>query len=313
MAPHTIEMKGTKMRANLAALTLLLLAGCAHAPGEERLAEQDPLEGFNRGMWTFNRAVDTVALKPVTKVYRAVTPRPARRGLSRLLANLSEPYSMINNVLQGKPKRAVRNFGRFAINSTLGVAGLADHATGFGIAPAEEDFGQTLARWGANAGPYLVLPILGPSTMRDGIGSGVGMFANPWRVALGQTDLTRTQRLGITAGEIVVIRSDLAESGADTFLDTSLDPYAAARSAFLQRRHAEIRDDEEETVSDMISGGGEADASTGSEAPEAPVADTTETAAQEPEAAPLAVPADPQDAPPADPLDTTVPATAPPQ
>lgn len=233
------------MRAKLSCIALLMLAGCATTPGEDRLAERDPLEGFNRGVWGFNRALDTVALKPATTAYRTVTPRPARRGLSRIFANLSEPFSMINNILQGKPDRAVRNLERFVINTTIGVGGLADHATGFGVAPANEDFGQTLAKWGANGGPYLVLPILGPSTLRDGVGSGVAQLADPYRVGLRESGLSSNAKLGVTAGEIISTRSDLKESGADTFLETSLDPYAAARSAYLQRRHAEIRDEED--------------------------------------------------------------------
>ncbi len=232
------------MRMRIGCIALLMLAGCATTPGEERLAERDPLEGFNRGVWGFNRTVDTVAIKPVTGVYRTVTPRPARRGLSRILANLSEPFSMINNILQGKPDRAVRNLERFVVNTTIGVGGLADHATGFGIAPADEDFGQTLARWGVNGGPYLVLPLLGPSTLRDGVGSGVAQVADPYRVGMRNIGLTGTQQLGVTAGEIISTRSDLMDSGADAYLDTSLDPYAAAKSAYLQRRHAQVRDQE---------------------------------------------------------------------
>jgi phospholipid-binding lipoprotein MlaA len=233
------------MRIRLGCIALLMLAGCATTPGEERLAERDPLEGFNRGVWGFNRTLDLVAIKPVTTVYRTVAPRPARRGLSRVLSNLSEPFSMINNILQGKPDRALRNFERFAINSTIGVGGLADHASGFGVAPANEDFGQTLARWGVNGGPYLVLPLLGPSTLRDGVGSGVAQLADPYRVGLRNVGLSTTQQLGVTGGEIISTRSDLLGSGADAYLNTSLDPYAAAKSAFLQRRHAEVRDQED--------------------------------------------------------------------
>lgn len=233
------------MRLKISCVLLLMLAGCATTPGEDRLAERDPLEGFNRGVWGFNRALDTVAIKPVTTVYRTVTPRPARRGLSRIFSNLSEPFSMINNVLQGQPDRAIRNLERFAINTTIGVGGLADHATDLGVAPAAEDFGQTLARWGANGGPYLVLPLLGPSTLRDGVGSGVAQIADPYRIGIRNSGLSGTAQLGINAGEIISTRSELTESGADTFLDTSLDPYAAARSAYLQRRYSEIRNEED--------------------------------------------------------------------
>lgn len=235
--------KGKSVHYLTAVLTLALLGGCATLP-EDRLAQRDPLEGFNRGMWKVNSSIDAVALKPATKVYRTVTPRPARRGISRVLLNLAEPFSAINNLLQGKPSRAARNIGRFLVNSTIGIGGLADHATGLGIAPADEDFGQTLARWGVNGGPYLVLPLLGPSTLRDGVGAITYFVTDPYHVAVRHTGLSQAERLGLTSFEFIDIRSDLIDSGVDAFLATSLDPYAAARSAFLQRRRAQIRDRE---------------------------------------------------------------------
>jgi len=227
----------------------MALSACATTGNVDRLTqEKDPLEGFNRGMWNVNQTLDKVAMKPASSVYRTVTPKPARRGLSRILANLEEPWSFINNLLQGKPKRAVRNLGRFVVNTTIGVGGLADHATELGIEDSPEDFGQTLATWGVKSGPYLVLPLLGPSTVRDGIGSGVAMFADPWRVCLDQcVDTSTTTRLGVSAAQIVILRADATESGADTFLKTSLDPYAAARSAYFQSRRAAIRDNENES------------------------------------------------------------------
>jgi phospholipid-binding lipoprotein MlaA len=229
-----------------ACLALALLSGCATTPGTDRLAERDPLEGFNRGVWGLNRGVDTVVLKPASTVYRTVTPKPARRGLTRILANLAEPFSAINNLLQGKPDRAMNNLGRFVVNSTIGVGGLADHATDMGIKPTPEDFGQTLASWGVNGGPYLVLPILGPSTLRDGVGSGVAQFADPYRICLRQCGIASSNaRLAATGAEVIVTRADLTEAGADAFLDSSLDPYATARSAYLQRRRAQILDEEE--------------------------------------------------------------------
>ncbi|HWW63132.1 MAG TPA: VacJ family lipoprotein [Sphingomonadaceae bacterium] len=237
------------MRRATSILCLMALSACATTGNVDRLTqEKDPLEGFNRGMWNVNQALDKVAMKPASSVYRTVTPKPARRGLSRILANLEEPWSFINNLLQGKPKRAVRNLGRFVVNTTIGVGGLADHATELGIEDSPEDFGQTLATWGVKSGPYLVLPLLGPSTVRDGIGSGVAMFADPWRVCLDQcVDTSTTTRLGVSAAQIVILRADATESGADTFLKTSLDPYAAARSAYFQSRRAAIRDNENES------------------------------------------------------------------
>ena len=221
-----------------------LLSACA-TPGQYQLAERDPLEKFNRGVWGVNRAADKVVIKPATQVYRAVAPRPVRQGVSNIFANLGEPWSFVNNVLQGKPNRAGRNFARFLVNSTIGVAGLWDPASKMGIRSAPEDFGQTLGVWGVNGGPYLVLPLLGPSTLRDGIGSGVAAYADPVKIAINQADINVWYKRGYLATYIISTRSDLIESGGDAFLETSLDPYAAARSAYLQLRTAAIRDDDD--------------------------------------------------------------------
>ena len=267
-----------------------LLSACTTAtPGGHGLAERDPLEPFNRGVWDVNQAVDKVAIKPATQVYRTVTPPPARRGLSRIISNLSEPFSFINNLLQGNPDRAARNLGRFLVNTTIGVGGLADHATGMGIAPAPEDFGQTLAAWGANGGPYIVLPLLGPSTLRDGVGSVTSMVADPYSIGIRESGLSSNAQLGIRGAQVINVRSQLTESGADSFLETSLDPYAAARSAFLQRREAEIGNQDD---GGMDSGAGEDvtdsewDASEGTEAVSEMPAETPENSDSVDEAVP---------------------------
>ncbi|MEH3105885.1 MAG: VacJ family lipoprotein [Sphingomonas fennica] len=227
-----------------AAIALALLGGCATAPGQYRLAERDPLEKVNRGIWGFNQAVDKVALKPAASVYRTITPRPARQGISNALANLTEPWSFVNNLAQGKGKRAMRTLARFLLNSTVGLGGLIDQASRIGLRPAREDFGQTLARWGVNGGPYVVLPILGPSTLRDGVGTGVAWVGDPVNAAIRSDEVSNTARLVYRGVQVVSARSDLAESGGDAFLNSSLDPYAAARSAYLQSRRAAIVDQE---------------------------------------------------------------------
>jgi len=221
----------------------LTLSACA-TTGTDRLAEKDPLEGFNRGVWAVNRGADKIIVKPVTQVYRAVAPKPARDGVRNFFANVGEPFSFINNVLQGKVDRAVRNLGRFLVNSTAGIGGLFDQASRAGIKPAPEDFGQTLAIWGANGGPYLMLPLLGPSTLRDGVGTGIAQFTDPYRVCLSECGLPHGVPLAMTATQIISVRDGLIETGADNFLESSLDPYAAARSAYLQRRRAEILNQE---------------------------------------------------------------------
>lgn len=222
----------------------LLLAGCATVPGQDRLAEKDPLEKFNRGVWGVNQAADKVILKPATSVYRTVAPKPARQGVSNFFSNLTEPWSFVNNMLQGKPKRAFHNLGRFVVNTTAGLGGLFDVASKTDIQPAPEDFGQTLARWGVNGGPYLVLPLLGPSTLRDGIGSGVAWVADPVNIGIREADIPKAGRYVYRGAAIIDARNQLTESGGDAFLKSSLDPYATARSAYLQRRRAAILDQE---------------------------------------------------------------------
>ncbi|TZG28156.1 VacJ family lipoprotein [Sphingomonas montanisoli] len=212
--------------------------------GEDRLAQRDPLEGFNRGVWGFNRGADKVVIKPVTTVYRAVVPKPGRDGVRNFFNNVSEPFSLINNVLQGKFDRAARNLGRFLVNTTAGIGGLFDVASRAKIQPAPEDFGQTLGAWGANGGPYLMLPFFGPSTMRDGVGLGVAWVADPYSVCRRECGLPKEVRYGLLAATVVDARNSLIESGADSFLESALDPYAAARSAYLQRRHAQILNQE---------------------------------------------------------------------
>ena len=246
------------MRVYASAAALALMAGSATAAWAQNspapamandagaAAPYDPLEKLNRAIWGVNMGVDKVVIKPASTVYRTVAPRPARRGLSRVLANLSEPYSAINNLLQGKAGRAFNSLGRFVVNMTAGVGGLADQASRMGLRETPEDFGQTLARWGVKPGPYVVLPLLGPSTVRDGIGSGVAFYLDPYRIGLRESGLSSTARLGENAFEVVSARSDLTDSGGDTFLKTSLDSYAAARSAFLQRRQQAILDQDGE-------------------------------------------------------------------
>ncbi|HEV2747807.1 MAG TPA: VacJ family lipoprotein [Allosphingosinicella sp.] len=231
------------MRAILALLLAATLSACATTRGSASLDEPDPYEGFNRGVFAFNQAVDKVAIKPASTLYRAAAPIPARRGISRVFANLTEPFSFINNLLQGKPKRAVNSLGRFIINSTIGVGGLADHATDLGIPRAKEDFGQTLAVAGARRSPYLVLPVLGPSTVRDAVGTAVQFVADPGQAAVGSL-LSPTEGYVVTGTRFIDSRSQATDAGADTLVDTSADPYAAVRSAYFQRRNAEILDQE---------------------------------------------------------------------
>ncbi|WP_324749032.1 VacJ family lipoprotein [Sphingomonas sp. LY54] len=231
------------MRLILALILALPLAACATTGDRASLDPRDPYEGFNRGVWSFNQAVDKVAVKPAATIYRTVTPVPARRGISRVLSNLGEPFSFINNLLQGKPKRAFNSLGRFLVNSTIGVGGLADHATDLGLPQTREDFGQTLAVGGARKSPYLVLPIFGPSTVRDAVGTAVEWVGDPARIVMG-SELSTTQGYVVTGTRVVDARSRAMEDGTDSLLETSADSYAVARSAYFQRREAQINDED---------------------------------------------------------------------
>lgn len=230
----------------LVLVTMLSLGGCAttRGPGADAAAPadpvdeaRDPFEGFNRAMYSFNEKFDTYLLKPVAKGYRAVVPTPARQGVSNFFSNLREPMVMLNDALQGKFKYAASDLGRFLTNSTLGVLGIFDVASRMGLEKRNEDFGQTLAVWGVGEGPYLVLPFLGPSGVRDGVGWVGDYYAYPpthmeetstsWKLFALDTVDTRTRYLD--AGDI------LYEAAGD-------DPYVFVREAYRQRRRHLIYD-----------------------------------------------------------------------
>lgn len=287
------------------ALPILLLlgaslGGCATTGSLAERDPRDPLEGFNRGVWGFNQAIDKAAVKPASQVYRAVTPVPARRGLSRVLSNLLEPLNAVNALLQGKPDRALNSLSRFVVNTTIGVGGLADHASEMGLPPTTEDFGQTLAVWGMKDSPYLVLPLLGPSTIRDGIGTGAQWLIDPASTLVHEAGASNTIEYSVTGVRLLNARSDVMDSGADAFLETSADPYAAARDAYFQSREAEIADrsegeltpDEEQreldkALQDGLQGGLQDSAPADAAPADAPPADAA------PSAAPSESPAEP--------------------
>ncbi|WBO23568.1 MlaA family lipoprotein [Sphingomonas abietis] len=217
---------------------LVLLAGCAttgpKTPG-------DPYEGINRKMWNLDRGLDKAVLRPVAKGYITVMPHPIRHGLSNMLSNVSEPFSFINGMLQGKPKRALNSLGRFVINTTVGIGGFMDVAGRNGYKPTPEDLGQTFAVWGAKKSTYLVLPFYGPTTIRDGLGTVAAQWVDPYRIVV-RKELSFWPAAGLTAFEFVDARANLIDSGADALLDSSADSYAVARSAYLQHRQAQIED-----------------------------------------------------------------------
>jgi phospholipid-binding lipoprotein MlaA len=232
------------MRALACLPVLALLAGCATTNG----TPGDPYEKFNRKMWSFDQSLDKHVARPVAAGYRTVMPTPIRHGLSNMLSNVSEPFSVINAVLQAKPKRALNSFGRFLINSTIGLAGFRDVASKVGYKPTPEDLGQTFAVWGAKNSSYLVLPLYGPSTIRDGIGTVASQWVDPYRILISK-ELDFWPAAGLTVFQFVDARANLIDSGADTLLKTSADSYAVVRSAYLQRRAALIADRDDSDAS----------------------------------------------------------------
>lgn len=222
-----------------------LLGACtttAHY-GSQRIALKDPLEKFNRKVYKADRALDKTIIRPAAVVYTKVVPEAGRRGINNFFNNVEEPRNFLNALLQGKPKVAVRTFARFVINTTLGLGGFADHATGMGLPAHKEDLGQTFAVWGIGSGPYLVLPLLGPSTLRDATGRGAELAgADPFDYGVGRLHLQwYIQYPGLTLPRLLDARAELLDS-ADKLLNGSADEYATVRSAYLQARQNEIYD-----------------------------------------------------------------------
>jgi phospholipid-binding lipoprotein MlaA len=213
---------------------LLTAAGCAATPGRTR--SDDPWEGANRGIYKFNDTLDRAALKPVAKGYRAITPRWLRTGVGNFFSNLSYPATVVNQFLQGKPGTGVRDAGRFLLNSTIGVGGLLDVATPLGLVANDEDFGQTLAVWGVGSGPYITMPLFGPSSLRDAPSRVFDYFLGP----LEYMHIPWEAEWGLRGIDIVHTRSELLP--LDATLQSAFDPYAFVRDAWVQQREFAIYD-----------------------------------------------------------------------
>jgi phospholipid-binding lipoprotein MlaA len=216
------------------ALAAALLAGCATLPAGKP-DPRDPLERFNRVSFAFNDALDKAVAKPVAKAYVKVMPRFVRTGVSNVFNNLNTLNSVVNDVLQGKVRQAGRDSARFLMNSTFGLGGLLDPASKAGLEFNDEDFGQTFGKWGMEPGPYLMLPLLGPSTFRDSFGKLVDQFTYP--VTYLEDDSTRLIIRGVS---LLDTRSELLD--LDDQIDRSYDRYAFIRNAWLQRREFQVTD-----------------------------------------------------------------------
>lgn len=233
-SPRPIRAVALPIRASSLALGALLggsllLGGCAtHDP-------QDPLQPYNRAMFSINRNIDKVVLKPVAIGYRNVTPEPVRRGVSNFFGNLDDVWSTGNDFLQGHVAQGFNGIMRVGVNTVFGVFGLVDIATPLGLYKQPNDFGLTLARWGLGAGPYIVLPILGPSTLRDTAGTAVDISYAPVLSTthnVGERNAAETLRL--------VSRRAALLSTTDLLDQIAIDPYLFTRDAYLQRRRAQV-------------------------------------------------------------------------
>lgn len=228
------NMKST-LKSNIFSATILslafLLTGCA-SNGDPR----DPLEPFNRGVYHFNDTVDKAVMKPIAQGYRFVLPSPVRTGVSNVFSNVDDVFVTVNNLLQGKFHTAASDFARLLANTTLGIGGIFDVASSFGLEKHNEDLGQTFGYWGIGNGPFLMIPLTGPSTVRDAVGSAVQFYFDPvWNI---DNVATRNSLAGL---RVVNTRANLLD--AEKVLDeAALDPYTFLRDAYLQQRRSLVYD-----------------------------------------------------------------------
>lgn len=219
----------------LALMCASLLPACASLPSGER-DPRDPYERFNRSMYRFNDTLDRSVAKPVARAYTKITPAPVRAGVSNFFRNINSVTVMVNDLLQLKPKAFITETARLVVNTTIGIGGLFDPASQLGLPAGDEDFGQTLGRWGVKSGPYLVLPVLGPSSARDTFGLVGDQFTDPKYYLVDDFWV----KAGLTVGSLIDTRASLL--GTDDVLASSFDPYVFMRNAFLQRREFLVKD-----------------------------------------------------------------------
>jgi phospholipid-binding lipoprotein MlaA len=232
----------------LVALLLTGAAGCATTGGGD---PRDPLEGFNRAMYSFNDGFDQAIGKPIATVYHDAVPEPARMMVRNLFANVADLWIGANNLMQGKPLDAMTDWTRFAVNSTFGLFGLLDFASDMGIEKHDEDFGQTMGRWGMDDGAYLVWPFIGSSTLRDSVGLVPDLWIDPvWGIH------PHSVRYFAAALRAVGKRADLLDASR-ILEEAALDKYVFQRDAYLQRRKSLIYDGNPPRVPRLIGSDGQ--------------------------------------------------------
>lgn len=237
MSPRTCNPRRLRIWPGLG-LTVALLAVAVEAeaapcpPVAGQTQPDDPWQSLNRPVYDFSMGLDRAVVGPIAHGYARAVPGPLRRRASAFISNLEEPGTAINDLAQAHPQRAGRTTVRFVLNSTVGLLGLFDVATGMGLPTHDADFGQTLGRWGVKPGPYIYVPIVGPQNLRDGIGRLVDIALDPVTAVVGGSRTTEgAARTGLTGAE-----RRLAQDDSFRALEDATDPYAATRSGYSQRR-----------------------------------------------------------------------------
>ena len=218
-----------------AVVLCLCLSACA-TPMAERSDPRDPYENLNRKVFVVNQVFDQVLLKPVARGYSNYAPNFIQDTVGNFFGNLADVWTAVNNFLQGKPREGIQDTGRVAVNTVFGVAGLADVATKLGFPKHQEDFGQTLGVWGVKPGPFVMLPLFGPSTMRDAVAKPLDLYADPLNLST-RADVEYSLR----AMRLVDDRARLLPT-TDMIEKVALDPYQFVRDAHFQRREAKVND-----------------------------------------------------------------------
>jgi len=238
-------MSGIRLVPALLALTILALAGCATPPPashpealEAFHQTNDPLEPTNRVLYRVSNAVASVSLTPAARAYRSAVPEPVRNSITNIFSNLGGPFRFANDVMQAKSRRAGDTLMRFLINSTIGLGGIFDVASGWGYPNHPSDLGMTFAVWGVPSGPYLFLPLLGPSDPRDAFGFAAGTVGNPLRALGSGPGAIAFQWASLGTTTISQYAQNLP--AIESVKRTALDPYATFRSLYRQHRQAEI-------------------------------------------------------------------------
>ncbi|WP_300380534.1 VacJ family lipoprotein [Henriciella sp.] len=227
-----------------ALIAALTLSACATTETQANSSEvYDPWEGWNRGVYQFNETVDKAAIGPVADAYRVATPGFFREGVHNFLTNLRQPVVFANTILQGNANASGETFGRFLINSTAGVAGVFDVASTLGVAEHDEDFGQTLGVWGVDEGPFLILPLMGPSNLRDTFGLGVDNAFDPLNY-IEYEDPDLDDQIGVGRAIIGAISTRARLDEQIETLRSQPEPYIALRRTYTSQRRAAVRNGE---------------------------------------------------------------------